>query len=164
MCTRYALEKDLPELREIIDAALRSLLAQRFVDTHARPVITDGEVRPTDVVPVIAPDAKGRRAVFPMQWGFLATDNRRTLFNARMETAGERPTFRDAWRSHRCIIPASYYFEWQHLKNPDGRENRRQVCHPARRLHNHLAVRTVSHRERLSGLRRAHQGAHRGAF
>ena len=122
MCTRYALEKDLPELREIIDAALRSLLAQRFVDTHARPVITDGEVRPTDVVPVIAPDAKGRRAVFPMQWGFLTTDNRRTLFNARVETAGERPTFRDAWRSHRCIIPASYYFEWQHLKNPDGRE------------------------------------------
>lgn len=122
MCTRYALEKDLPELREIIDAALRSLLAQRFVDTHARPVITDGEVRPTDVVPVIAPDAKVRRAVFPMQWGFLATDNRRTLFNARVETAGERPTFRDAWRSHRCIIPASYYFEWQHLKNPDGRE------------------------------------------
>ena len=122
MCTRYALEKDLPELREIIDAALRSLLAQRFVDTHARPMITDGEVRPTDIVPVIAPDAKGRRAVFPMQWGFLATDNRRTLFNARVETAGERPTFRDAWRSHRCIIPASYYFEWQHLKNPDGRE------------------------------------------
>ncbi|MBR7019493.1 MAG: SOS response-associated peptidase [Lachnospiraceae bacterium] len=122
MCTRYALEKDLPELSGIIDAALRSLLAQRFIDTHARPIITDGEVRPTDIVPVIAPDAKGRRAVFPMQWGFLTGDNRRTLFNARVETAGEKPTFRDAWRSHRCIIPASCYFEWQHLKTPDGRE------------------------------------------
>ena len=122
MCTRYALEKDLPELRDIIAAALRSLLAQKFVDTHARPVIIDGEVRPTDIVPVIAPDAKGRRAVFPMQWGFLAKDNKRTLFNARVETAGEKPTFKDAWQSHRCIIPASYYFEWEHFVSPGGKK------------------------------------------
>ncbi|MBO4767864.1 MAG: SOS response-associated peptidase family protein [Lachnospiraceae bacterium] len=122
MCTRYALEKDLPELKEIADAALRSALAQRFIDTHARPIITHGEVRPTDIVPVIAPNARGRRTVFPMQWGFLAKDNKRTLFNARVETAGEKPTFREAWQSHRCIIPASYYLEWQHFKSPDGRE------------------------------------------
>ncbi len=121
MCTRYALEKDLPELKEIIDAVSRSLLSQKFVDTHARPIITDGEVRPTDIVPVIAPNAKGVKSVFPMQWGFLAQDNKRTLFNARVETAGQKPTFRDAWKSHRCIIPASYYFEWEHFKSPDGK-------------------------------------------
>jgi putative SOS response-associated peptidase YedK len=121
MCTRYALEKDLPELTDICIAATRSALAQRFVDTHARPVITDGEVRPTDIVPVIAPNASGQKAVFPMQWGFLAQDHKRTLFNARVETAGEKPTFRDAWASHRCIIPASYYFEWQHFKTLDGK-------------------------------------------
>lgn len=122
MCTRYALEKDLPELKEIADEVLQSLLAQRFVATHARPIVTSGEVRPTDIVPVIAPNAKGLKTVFPMQWGFLNKDNKRTLFNARVETAGEKPTFKDAWQSHRCIIPASYYFEWAHLKSPDGRE------------------------------------------
>ena len=122
MCTRYALEKDLPEMKEIIDAVFRSLLAQRFIDTHARPIITDGEVRPTDIVPVIAPNSKGAKTVFPMQWGFLSKDNKRTLFNARVETAGEKPTFKEAWQSHRCIIPASYYFEWQHFKAPDGKE------------------------------------------
>ena len=122
MCTRYALEKDLPELKEIADEVLQSLLAQRFVATHARPIVTSGEVRPTDIVPVIAPNAKGLKTVFPMQWGFLNKDNKRTLFNARVETAGEKPTFKDAWQSHRCIIPASYYFEWAHFKNPDGRE------------------------------------------
>lgn len=122
MCTRYALEKDLPELKEIADEALQSLLAQRFVATHARPIVTSGEVRPTDIVPVIAPNAKGLKTVFPMQWGFLNKDNKRTLFNARVETAGEKLTFKDAWQSHRCIIPASYYFEWAHFKSPDGRE------------------------------------------
>jgi putative SOS response-associated peptidase YedK len=116
------LEKDLPELKEIADEVLQSLLAQRFVATHARPIVTSGEVRPTDIVPVIAPNAKGLKTVFPMQWGFLNKDNKRTLFNARVETAGEKPTFKDAWQSHRCIIPASYYFEWAHFKSPDGRE------------------------------------------
>ncbi|MCR5420045.1 MAG: SOS response-associated peptidase [Lachnospiraceae bacterium] len=122
MCTRYALEKDLPELKDIMDAVSRSGLARKFVETHARPVITNGEVRPTDIVPVIAPNSKGLRTVFPMQWGFLAKDNKRTLFNARTETAKDKPIFKEAWKCHRCIIPASYYFEWQHFKSPDGKE------------------------------------------
>ena len=25
--------------------------------------------------------------------------------------------WKDAWQSHRCIIPASYYYEWEHLVN-----------------------------------------------
>lgn len=116
MCTRYALEKDLPELKDIFEIALRSSLTSKFVDTHARPLITDGEVRPTDIVPVIAPNAKGIKSVFPMHWGFLARDGKRSLFNARVESAMKKPTFKDAWKSHRCIIPASYYFEWEHFK------------------------------------------------
>ena len=121
MCTRYALEKDLPELKDIFEIAKRSPLTSKFVDTHARPLVIDGEVRPTDIVPVIAPNAKGIKSVFPMQWGFIARDGKRSLFNARVESAMEKPTFRDAWYSHRCIIPASYYFEWEHFKSPNGR-------------------------------------------
>ena len=59
--------------------------------------------------------------MFPMQWGFLARDGKRTLFNARIESAMEKPTFKDAWKSQRCIIPASYYFEWEHFKSADGK-------------------------------------------
>lgn len=121
MCTRYALEKTIPELKNIIDVVEKSSLTTKFIDTHARPLITDGEVRPTDIVPVIAPNSKGMRSVFPMQWGFLGKDNKRSIFNARCETAGIKPTFKDAWNSHRCIIPASYYFEWEHFKSPDGK-------------------------------------------
>ncbi len=121
MCTRYALDITQPELKEIIDIARSSRLTTKFVDTHARPLITDGEVRPTDIVPVIAPNSKGEKCVFPMQWGFTARDNKRSLFNASLETAGEKPTFKDAFHSHRCIIPAAYYYEWEHLKSPDGK-------------------------------------------
>lgn len=121
MCTRYALEKDLPELKDITEAVMRSALASKFIATHGRPIITSGVVRPTDIVPVIAPNSKGLKTVFPMQWGFLAKDNKRSLFNARVETAAVKPTFKDAWQSRRCIVPASYYFEWQHFKSADGK-------------------------------------------
>lgn len=105
----------------VLFSDLKSSLTSKFVDTHARPLITDGEVRPTDIVPVIAPNAKGIKSVFPMQWGFLARDGKRSLFNARVESAMKKPTFKDAWKSHRCIIPASYYFEWEHFKSTDGK-------------------------------------------
>lgn len=121
MCTRFYLDDSIPELKNILEPGTRGSLARRFLTTHGRPILTNGEVRPTDIVPVIAPNASGQRSVFPMQWGFLARDQRRTLFNARMETAKEKPTFRDAWTSHRCIIPASFYYEWEHFKNPSGR-------------------------------------------
>uniref|UniRef100_I5AXM6 SOS response-associated peptidase n=1 Tax=Eubacterium cellulosolvens (strain ATCC 43171 / JCM 9499 / 6) TaxID=633697 RepID=I5AXM6_EUBC6 len=97
MCTRFYLDDSIPELKNILEAGTRGSLAKHFLTTHGRPILTSGEVRPTDIVPVIAPNARGQRSVFPMQWGFLARDQRRTLFNARMETAKEKPTFRDAW-------------------------------------------------------------------
>ena len=47
-----------------------------------------------------------------MLWGF--TGQRSLHVNARIETAKERPTFQESWEKHRCVIPASWYFEWEH--------------------------------------------------
>ena len=65
---------------------------------------TCGEIRPTDIVPVLAPDKGGNAAVYPMQWGFRlpAGNGQRAgqakkgmlLVNARVETAAEKVTFR----------------------------------------------------------------------
>lgn len=121
MCTRYYMDDAPSELTDIIEAVKQSPLYDMIVKKYPRPVITSGEVRPTDIVPVIAPNKKGIRTVYPMRWGFRNPNHDSTLFNARVETAGSKPTFKDAWKSHRCIIPASYYFEWEHFKSPDGK-------------------------------------------
>lgn len=117
MCCRYYMEKS-PELRPYVEAANRSSLKDRLVSKLARPLVTEGEVRPTDLVPVIAPSSKSLEpTVFPMVWGFTIPRQQTSLFNARVESATEKPTFKESWEKRRCIVPASWYYEWEHLIN-----------------------------------------------
>lgn len=61
------------------------------------------------------PAARPRR-VHAARWGLLppwATDPAAfRAFNARSETAATKPTFRDAMRSFRAVVPASCWYEW----------------------------------------------------
>ena len=114
MCGRYFLEES-PELRPIVEEMNRSPLLSCFPSAAA--VTRSGEVKPANIVPVIAMNRAGKRTVFPMKWGFSVPKNgggSGLLINARTETAAAKPTFREAWTAHRCIVPASFYFEWQH--------------------------------------------------
>lgn len=113
MCCRYWADES-PEIREIVEQMNKSPLVEKFSEAT-----TSGEVRPTNVVPVIATNRAGTRSVFPMKWGFTG---RTLLMNARTETAPTKETFREAWASHRCIVPASYYFEWEHLTDEKGKK------------------------------------------
>lgn len=116
MCCRYWADES-PEIREIVEEMNKSPLVSKWQKTTG--ITTYGEVRPTNVVPVIASNRSGTKAVFPMKWGFKAQT---LLVNARTETAPVKATFKDAWASHRCIIPASWYFEWEHIIGNDGRK------------------------------------------
>lgn len=115
MCTRYLIELS-PELRPIIEEARRSSLSKTMTEKLGRSLITQGEVRPTNMVPVIAPDQNGKQKVFPMVWGFRLPGLSTPLVNARSETASRKPAFQESWLRRRCMIPASCYFEWEHIK------------------------------------------------
>ena len=61
-----------------------------------------------------------------MRWGLIPYWWKKPLkqlpatFNARAESLANKPTFRDAFKRHRCIIPASGYYEW--IARPDGKQ------------------------------------------
>ncbi len=121
MCCRYYMEMS-PELRPIVEAAQRSRLRESNMNRIARPLITEGEVRPDSLVPVIATGKSGVKKVFPMIWGYQIEGMNRPLLNARTETAMTKKTFAESWMEHRCIVPASWYFEWEHHTISDGRK------------------------------------------
>ncbi len=121
MCCRYFTEMS-PELRPIVEAAEKSKLFLNRLSGLAKPLITEGEVFPDMLVPVIASNRAGKRAVFPMVWGYHEEGIRHLIINARSETAAEKRCFREGWAMHRCIIPASRYYEWEHLLTPDGKK------------------------------------------
>ena len=117
MCCCYWLERTT-EIEEIAEKAEKSPLIKKWLNTTR--VHTSGEIRPTDVAPVIASNRSGIKSVFPMKWGF---SGKSLMINARAETAAAKPTFKEEWIRRRCIIPASYYFEWEHLTDNEGKKH-----------------------------------------
>ena len=121
ICCRYFIEPESVLLEQYGDAANHTSLRERFLHTSSKKLITQGEVRPADLAPVLATSRGGEKAVFPMLWGFNV-QNRSLLPNARSETAASKPLFQEAWKAHRCVIPASWYYEWEHFVRPNGKK------------------------------------------
>ena len=74
-------------------------------------------IAPTDTVFVVVADEAGLRRLLPAQWGlvpFWAKDRSiaSATFNARVETAAQKPAFRDAMQRRRCLLPAEAFYEW----------------------------------------------------
>jgi len=79
------------------------------------PDFSYGEAYPGSVVPIVTNFAP--RLWVPAAFGLIpswAKDTKivRSTYNARSESVGEKPSFRDAWkRGQLCIIPAEVLFE-----------------------------------------------------
>ena len=121
MCCPFYIKENDTAFMPILEGAESSPLFPRFQKSYAAPLARGGEVRPTNLVAVLATDRQQKPALFPMVWGCTVQGRNAPVINARSETAAEKPIFREAWQKHRCVIPASWYFEWQHTPTEDGR-------------------------------------------
>ena len=92
------------------------VLAAQFELQHEPELTPRYNIAPTQQVPAIKMDTGGRRLEM-LKWGlvpFWAKDASISarLINARCETLSEKPAFRAAFKSRRCLIPANGFYEW----------------------------------------------------
>src|SRR6266508_6648879 len=94
-------------------------LAKRYPITEPLPGFTVQpryNIAPSQVVPVIT----ALHTLALMQWGLVPFWAReggklRPQINARAEGIADKATFRKAFRTQRCLIPASFFYEWQRI-------------------------------------------------
>jgi len=75
-------------------------------------------IAPTQPVPIIHEAENGQREITLVRWGLIPSWVKdpgafATLINARVETVMEKPSFRNAIKHRRCLIPADGFYEWQ---------------------------------------------------
>jgi putative SOS response-associated peptidase YedK len=73
-------------------------------------------VAPTQTVPFVRLDGEGNHIVDDGRWWLVPhwakEVPKAAMFNARIETVGSSPAFRDAFKMRRCLVPADGFYEW----------------------------------------------------
>lgn len=118
MCGRYAASRRPDDLVVEFEAVLAS---------GQPPLPADFNVAPTKDVYVVrhkkerdpegAPTGGGHRELRAVRWGLVpswakdvSVGNR--MLNARVESLAEKPAFKKAAASRRCLVPADGWYEW----------------------------------------------------
>lgn len=106
MCTRYLLLRNAQRLAA-------GLGVERTPDIGPRY-----NAAPRQSLPIVRRERRGaKREAVLARWGLEPPAGRASargpLVNARAETAATRPTFREAFRTRRCLVPADGFYEWE---------------------------------------------------
>jgi putative SOS response-associated peptidase YedK len=103
MCGRFTQRKPAKVLREYFGVDV----------SETQPSFN---VAPMQDVLAIRGGEAGRDAAW-LKWGLVPSWAKDTsagahLINARSETVAEKPSFREAFKRRRCLIPADGFYEW----------------------------------------------------
>jgi len=105
MCGRYLIISDPDTLRRLFGYSDQPNFPPRY------------NVAPTQPVPIVRMQ-DGQRRFALVRWGLMPPwvkdpKNFTLLINARGESAHEKPSFRNAMKRRRCLIPADGFYEWK---------------------------------------------------
>lgn len=105
MCGRYALNATAGELIEHFKLLACPEFGLRF------------NIAPTSIIPIIRNKPDAGRVGQLVKWGLIPSWAKDAsigakLNNARGETVAEKPSFKTSFARHRCLIPASGFYEW----------------------------------------------------
>ena len=105
MCGRYSLTVTPDELYRLFGIDDKLNLQPRF------------NVAPTQAAPVVRKTG-GEKNMDMLRWGLIPPWSKDAsiaskLINARGETVAEKPSFRSAYESRRCLVPVDGFYEWR---------------------------------------------------
>jgi putative SOS response-associated peptidase YedK len=107
MCGRYTLRSDLKRLARLfqVEEVRLPLFDPRYNVAPSQDVLAVREI-------------DGRRELVELKWGLVPRWSKDPtigyrMINARSETVAEKPSFRSAFKSRRCLIPADGFYEWK---------------------------------------------------
>ncbi len=122
MCGRYAQSADMRELMEQFEVTGTS---------PAQSIPVNWNIAPTNPIYIVrAGDSFAQASTKDLavvSWGLIAPwssqlseakISQSRAINARSESVFEKPTFRDSFKSRRCLIPAEGYYEWATALGP----------------------------------------------
>jgi len=112
MCGRFALAAMPDELMDAFEVTAG----------YAGPVLpADWNIAPTRNIYIVRHGPTAERELSAVSWGLIApwssdvasaVRSQSQAINARTESIDQKPTFRSAFTSRRCLIPAAGYYEW----------------------------------------------------
>jgi len=110
MCGRYTLTIDKSTIEKRFGGRFY-IAQQEFEPTY--------NAAPSQLLPIIRTHAPNRIEL--AKWGFVREDWKNSRIrpqnNARLETADEKPMFRDSFRTRHCLVIADSFYEWKTLAN-----------------------------------------------
>ena len=105
MCGRFTLHHESEDIAE------RFAVEQTLLELAPRYNVAPSQ-------PVAAVVQRESRQLLEYKWGLVpfwakepAIGNR--MINARAESLADKPAFKNAFRTRRCVIPTSGYYEWK---------------------------------------------------
>lgn len=106
MCGRFAMFDSEYALEQAFGTPVGFAVGPRYNIAPSQPVLA------------VRRGAGGAREFTHLDWGLVPAwtkDPRDAIrpINARSESVLEKPTFRGPFRHHRCLLPASGFYEWR---------------------------------------------------
>jgi putative SOS response-associated peptidase YedK len=105
MCGRFTLRAPKERIKREFQLQEEPIVEARY------------NIAPTQNIVAVRQSADGREAA-ELKWGLIPSWAKDAsmgarLINARSETVTEKPSFREAYKRRRCIVPADGIYEWQ---------------------------------------------------
>ena len=106
MCSRYYIDSDIEdELEKVVSDVDQQICQKCFA----------GDICPTGMAPIIEKTDQGLK-LSTCKWGYLLSKGKNLVITARVESVMDKSAFQNGILHHRILIPASGFYEWNHLK------------------------------------------------